>query len=199
MFLPQSNEHGKQLDIDFMKDTVYHMDSGRALVLSSRSTGARLIQLGLVFTAVLLPAVAHLSGAPVRWLLPMHWPVVFAALVYGIRGGVTVGALAPATNYLLTGYPLLVKALPMTFELAAYGLVIGWLRQKGWNSFAAVATGLAAGRIIFLGILLLTGANEVPFGRYLVTAMVPGLAAGAGQVLLLSVLVNFLFSKHTIK
>ena len=178
-----------------MRDSTYGLDSNRALVLSSSGLSAWLIQLGLVFAAVMLPAVAHLTGAPVRWLLPMHLPVIFAALVYGVRGGVTVGALAPATNYLLTGYPLLIKALPMTFELAAYGLVIGWLRQKGWNSFAAVAVGLAAGRIIFLGVLPLTGANEVPFDQYIVAAMVPGLAAGAGQIILLPVLVNRLLYK----
>ncbi len=178
-----------------MENSTYRLNSGRTLVLPSSGLSAWLIQLGLVFAAVMLPAVAHLTGAPVRWLLPMHWPVIFAALVFGMRGGTTVGALAPMTNYLLTGYPILIKALPMTFELAAYGLVIGWLRQKGWNSFAAVTVGLVAGRILFLVILLLTGANEVPFGQYLVAAMVPGLAAGVGQVVFLPVLVNRLMYK----
>ena len=166
-----------------MNNSAYNTRSNGTLVLPATGIKPLSFQLCMVFAAVILPAVAHLSGAPVRWLLPMHWPIVLAALVYGWRGGLTVGALAPATNYLLTGYPLLIKAFPMTFELAVYGLVIGWLREvKGWNSLAAVATGLIAGRIIFLLIILLTGANEVPFREYLIVAMVPGLAAAVLQV-----------------
>ena len=166
-----------------MNNSTYNTKSNGTLVLPATGIKSRSFQLGMVFAAVLLPAVAHLSGAPVRWLLPMHWPIVLAALIYGWRGGLTVGLMAPATNYLLTGYPLLIKAFPMTFELAVYGLVIGWLREvKGWNSFAAAAAGLATGRIIFLCIILLTGANEVPFREYLIVAMVPGLVAAALQV-----------------
>ena len=166
-----------------MTNSIYRAKSNGTLVLSATGIKSLSFQLGMVFAAVVLPAVAHLSGAPVRWLLPMHWPIVLAALVYGWRGGLTVGVMAPATNYLLTGYPLLVKAFPMTFELVVYGLIIGWLREvKGWNSFAAVATGLVAGRIIFLCIILLTGANEVPFREYLIAAMLPGLVAAVLQV-----------------
>ncbi|MDP8241313.1 MAG: hypothetical protein P9X24_19675 [Candidatus Hatepunaea meridiana] len=166
-----------------MKDSQYTISTNGSLVLPSTGTRAWVFQFSLIVAAVLLPAAAHLTGAPVRWLLPMHWPVILAALVYGWRGGMTVGALAPASNYLLTGYPLLLKAFPMTFELAIYGLVIGWLREKqAWNSFAAVTVGLIAGRVVFLSIILMTGANEIVFSQYIITAMIPGLIAGVIQV-----------------
>ena len=178
-----------------MRNRTYPVDSCGTLVLPASGTRAYIFQFSLVTAAVILPAAAHLCGAPVRWLLPMHWPVILAALVYGWRGGMTVGMMAPFTSYLLTGLPLLVKALPMTFELAVYGLVIGYLREKrGWNSFGAVAMGLIAGRIVFLGMILLTGANEVVFGQYLLAAMAPGIVAAVGMVVMLPLVAKRLVS-----
>ena len=171
-----------------------NLDSSVVLPISSFKDWA--FQLLMVGAAVVLPAVAHLTGAPVRWLLPMHWSVVFAALVYGWRGGITVGALAPTSNYLLTGYPLLIKAIPMTFELAVYGLVIGVLREKGWNSYLAVVIGLLISRIVFVSVILLTGANEVALTQYLIVALLPGLTAGFGQILILPILTRKWLSKY---
>ena len=171
-----------------MKNNTSQVAISDSYVLPSTGIKAWSIQIGLVIAAVMLPAFAHLFGAPVRWLLPMHWPIILAALIYGWRGGATVGILAPFTNWFLTGYPILIKAFPMTIELVAYGLIIGWLREKGWNAFAAVATGLIAGRIIFILVILSTGANEVPFVPYLVAAMLPGLVAGVFQVIFLPII-----------
>ncbi|NQU05963.1 MAG: hypothetical protein HQ568_07705 [Calditrichaeota bacterium] len=168
-----------------MKTYQHSSNLSSTIVLPISGVKDWVFQLLMVATAVILPALAHLSGAPVRWLLPMHWSVIFAAMIYGWRGGVMVGSLAPASNYLITGYPLLIKALPMTFELAVYGLIIGMLCEKGWNKFAAIAVGLLIGRIVFLGVILLTGANEVVFTQYLIAAMMPGLVAGLGQIVIL--------------
>ncbi|MCF7809825.1 hypothetical protein K9N50_02415 [bacterium] len=181
-----------------MKTYQHSSNLSSAVVLPINSVRDWTFQLLMVGAAVVLPAVAHLTGAPVRWLLPMHWPVVLAALIYGWRGGLTVGALAPASNYLLTGYPLLIKAIPMTFELAVYGLIIGLLREKDWNSYFAVAIGLVLSRMVFLTIIILTGANEVVMAQYLIVAILPGLTAGLGQVIFLPALVEKWFKKTNI-
>jgi len=175
-----------------MKACNFSRTSQDSLVLPAVGMKAWSMQAGLIAAAVMLPAVAHLTGAPVRWLLPMHWPIIFAALIYGWRGGATVGLMAPFSNWLLTGYPILIKAFPMTLELATYGFIIGWLRQRGWHAFAAVATGLAAGRIIFLAVILFTGANELPVTQYLTAAMLPGLVVGVAQVICLPTLAKMI-------
>ncbi len=145
-----------------------------------------LLLAGLIIVAVALPPICHLAGVPVRWFLPMHWPIVLAALVYGWRGGAIVGILAPLVSYVISGYPLPVKIPPMTVELAAYGVLIGVFRERlHLNGFLATTLGLVCGRILFLGVILLTAANEVPFGQYLAVAMVPGLLAVALQVAIL--------------
>ncbi|MBM3329535.1 MAG: ECF transporter S component [Calditrichaeota bacterium] len=142
--------------------------------------------LGLTAAAVLLPAGAHLSGLPVRWILPMHWPIIIAGLLYGWRGGLLTGGLAPISNHLLTGYPLLQKILPMSVELAIYGVLTGVLIARGWNRFAALALALVAGRMIFLLSIALTGAiDNLAYWSYVSAAMLPGLVAGSLQILLL--------------
>ena len=145
------------------------------------------IALGILTTAtVLLPPVCHLAGVPVRWVLPMHWPVILAALVYGWRGGAIVGILAPLVSFALSGYPLPPKIPPMTIELLAYGAFIGVLRERfRLNGFLATALGLMLGRVVFITAILATAANELPFGDYLTAAMLPGLGAAALQVLIL--------------
>ena len=72
-------------------------------VLNWRGTKAGLAQLGLAAAAIALPAACHLLNAPVRALLPMHWPVLLAGLVFGWRGGLAVGLLVPLSSFALSG------------------------------------------------------------------------------------------------
>jgi hypothetical protein len=74
------------------------------LVLSGSQ--AIVFQTSLFGAAVILPVLAHWFNAPVRYLLPMHWPVILAGLVYGWRGGALTGLLAPSVSYLVSGFPL---------------------------------------------------------------------------------------------
>lgn len=139
----------------------------------------------LLAAAVALPAACHAAGLPVRWLVPLHWPVLLAGLVYGWRGGGLVGALAPALAHAVSGYPLTAVLPAMTLELAAYGLVAGWLRERaGASGPVAVLGAVVAGRLVFVAVAWAT-AVEAPFGAYLTAALLPGLAGAAAQVGLL--------------
>lgn len=155
-------------------------------------TKSVLIHLGLVAAAILLPAVAHLSGAPVRWLLPMHWPVILAGLMLGWRSGLLVGLLAPTSNWLLTGYPLPMVLPAMTVELAIYGFASGWLMQRGWKPILSVAIAALIGRLFFITTVALTAGYAGVFWAYLPAAMLPGLFAGVLQALFLPVLVKLI-------
>lgn len=137
----------------------------------------------LVCVAVALPVVAHRAGLPVRYLLPMHWPVLLAGLVYGWRSGTLVGAAAPGVSHLLSGYPLPHILPAMTLELATYGLVVGWLRERrGWNGVAATAVALVVGRAVFSVAVLVGVTGLGPLPAYFAAALLPGLAAAALQV-----------------
>lgn len=152
-------------------------------VLKALSLPGAAAQTGLIAAAILLPALCHLAGLPVRWILPMHWPALLAGLLYGWRGGLIVGVLSPISNYLITGYPLPPVLPAMTLEIAAYGFVSGWLRERfGWNGFAATGTAVAVGRAVFIATVFLTAGYSGAFGEYLLAAMIPGIVAGVLQV-----------------
>jgi hypothetical protein len=147
---------------------------------------ALLFQALLICAAVVLPAVAHLSGAPVRILLPMHWPVLLAGLVYGWRGGGAVGLLAPGVSFAITGFPVAAVLPAMTVELAVYGLLTGLLVDRTrLGRFVSVALALAAGRLAFIAVAILTGYLATGFTDYLWAALVPGLPVAVAQVVAL--------------
>ncbi len=165
----------------------------QAVLLPWYGWQAVLFQIGFVVLAVVLPAIAHLSGLPVRWLVPMHWPVILAGLLFGWRGGLTVGILAPVTNYLLTGYPLPPVLLAMTVELATYGALSGLFKQTFvGKDYIAVFIALVAGKVLFLSVIGISGAFvEHNFTTYAIAAMIPGLLAGVGQVVTLPIVARW--------
>ncbi len=143
-------------------------------------------QILLVGLAVVLPYLAHFTGAPVRYLLPMHWAVILAGLVYGWRSGAITGLLAPVVSVLISGMPAPHILAPMTIELFTYGVITGLLRENfKMNSFASVAIALIAGRILFLISVLLLGSVSGSFFSYTEAAMLPGIAAAIAQIAIL--------------
>lgn len=154
------------------------------LVLS----GARayFFQLLLIGSAVGLPVAAHLAGAPVRYLLPMHWPVILAGLVYGWRGGALTGFLAPVVSYFFSGYPLPNILPSMTVELLVYGLIAGALRERfSLNAFLSVTIALILGRIVFVLSVLMGFSGAINYAAYFQSALLPGIVAALCQILLL--------------
>ena len=155
-------------------------------------------QTGLVTLAVVLPALAHIYHLPVRWLLPMHWPIILTGLIFGWRSGMMVGLAAPLTNYLITGYPQPLILMPMTVELMIYGFVTGWIRENSSvNIFLNVGIALIAGRVIFILSVLMTGAFGDSFTGYLIAAMSPGIVGGLGQLVLLPFLALYLLKEKS--
>ncbi len=143
-------------------------------------------QILLVGLAVALPYIAHFTSAPVRYLLPMHWAVILAGLVYGWRSGAITGLLAPVVSFMISGMPAPHILAPMTIELFTYGIVAGLLRENfKLNSFASVAIALVTGRILFLIAVLLLGSASGSFLSYTESAMLPGIAAVILQISIL--------------
>lgn len=154
----------------------------------------------LVSSAFLVPALAHAAGLPVRLLLPMHWPVMLVGLCYGWRSGALVGLGAPTLSYLISGYPLPAILPSMTVELGAYGLVAGLAcHALGLGRPASTLLAGVAGRLVFVGMVLLTGAAGGPLGAYLTAALVPGLPALLGQVVLLAPLAAWWVRREQIR
>jgi niacin transporter len=156
--------------------------AARPITLTFWSVKSLIFQFAMIAAAALLPALAHTLGAPVRILLPMHWPVLLAGLVYGWRAGALVGLAAPIVAFALSGYPLPPMIMPMTLELATYGFLAGFLcEQWKFNRFVSLAIALVAGRLVFIGAVLVLG-SVIFNGQYVQAAIIPGLIAAGLQI-----------------
>ena len=64
-------------------------------------------------------------------LSPMHIPLLHCGFICGWPWGLAVGFIAPLLRSVLFGMPAMFPgAVAMAFELAAYGCIAGWLRQR---------------------------------------------------------------------
>lgn len=150
-----------------------------------RSFRAQLLEVALLFLAVLIPALSHLFAIPVFVLLPMHWAVLVAGLTLGWFGGLLVGVLAPILSFAGTGMPVAPILPAMVLELAAYGVIPALLHQRGKvNSFIALLIGLVSGRLAFTAIMYALGRTSAPLLGFLQNAFASGLWVAAVQILL---------------
>ena len=119
-------------------------------------------------------------------LLPMHLPVLLCGLLCGWQYGGLVGFVLPLLRYAMFGMPpIFPTGIAMAFELAAYGIIAGYLyNHSRWQCVISLYRSLIAamigGRIVW-GVVrvLLTGVGEVyPFMRvhHLLEALQPHFA-----------------------
>jgi len=86
-------------------------------------------------------------------LSPMHIPVLLCGFVCGWPYGLLVGALAPLMRNVMFGMPPILTALAMTFELAAYGAISGYMYQKlpkkTVNIYISLIVAMILGRVVW--------------------------------------------------
>jgi len=141
----------------------------------------------MIALAVALPATCHLLNLPVRFLLPMHWPVLIMGLALGPVAGILVGALSPMVSFALSGMPNPPFLLFMIFELAAYGFLTGLFHQTlKFNYVLSLIFALVLGRAIYLSVMALTiGVKDFSF----LYIAIPSIIA---QILLIPMIVKSL-------
>ena len=125
---------------------------------------AMLLAVGLVlpFFTGQIPRIGNM-------LLPMHLPVLVCGLVCGWQYGGVIGCLLPIIRYLLFGMPPMPNGLAMAFEMAAYGIVVGFLYNRSrWKCIVALYRSLFAamlcGRLVWAVVrILMMGFIHEPF------------------------------------
>ena len=129
------------------------------------TTSAQFISLTglLLATGVIFPFIFHQFGIAGRIFLPMHIPVFMAGLILGPWSGLLVGALSPGLSAMMTGMPPAALAIPMTPELAAYGLVSGLLfRGTRTSLYISLLGAMIVGRIIWVPMAILIAPLLLP-------------------------------------
>lgn len=123
------------------------------------ATGTRALALQgalLALAAVVLPALGHAAGIASGTLLPMHWPVLLAGLLFGARTGALLGVAAPLAAFATSGMPPVAILPAMVAELAVYGAVAGLRREARLGAMLPwLALALVAGRAAFAGVMAL--------------------------------------------
>ncbi len=111
----------------------------------------------LLAVGLLLPFLTGQMQAFGKLLSPLHIPVFICGLTCGGAWGAVLGVILPLLRMALFGMPALPMALPMAFELCAYGLLTGTLyppalrRMKAPRYPAMLGTlviAMVAGRIV---------------------------------------------------
>ena len=118
-------------------------------------------------------------------LSPMHIPALLCGFLCGPVWGGIVGAVAPLLRHLLFTMPPLMAAIPMAFELAAYGIVAGILYRLLPKTipflYVSLVGAMLAGRVVW-GIVKLflsvAQASEFTFSAFIagaITGAIPGI------------------------
>ena len=130
------------------------------LILAARCMA---LGIGLPFFTGQIPQIGGM-------LLPMHLPVLLCGLLCGWQYGGLVGFVLPLLRYAMFGMPpIFPTGIAMAFELAAYGIIAGYLyNHSRWQCVISLYRSLIAamigGRIVW-GVVrvLLTGVSGEPF------------------------------------
>ena len=102
-------------------------------------------------------------------LLPLHLPVLVCGIILGPKYGFLVGLLLPFTRFFMIGHPpLMPTAISMTFELAAYGGIIGLLYTKLPKTvpflYVSLIGAMLAGRVVWAAArVVLLGVQDAAF------------------------------------
>lgn len=141
------------------------MSANTRLYVKKLTLSAMFLALGLVLP--LLTGQLHSLG---NMLLPMHLPVLLCGLICGWQYGGLVGFILPMLRFSIFGMPRMPLAIPMAFELAAYGLIVGSLfalskSKSVWAVYRSLIAAMIGGRIVWaVGRVILAGVSNVPFG-----------------------------------
>ena len=111
---------------------------------------AMLVAIGLV-----LPFLTGQIKQIGNMLLPMHIPIILCGFICGWQYGLAAGFILPLLRSVMFGMPAMYpNAVAMSFELATYGFVAGFLysRTKNknvWKVLACLMTAMLVGRIVW--------------------------------------------------
>lgn len=122
-----------------------------------------------------------------KMLLPMHLPVFFCGLICGWQYGLAVGLILPVLRSFMFTMPVMFPtAVAMSFELATYGAVAGFLYNRSkWQCIIALYRSLIiamlAGRLVWgcvQAVLLGVSGSAFTLGAFFsaaFTTAVPGI------------------------
>lgn len=102
-----------------------------------------------VAVGIVLPFMTMHIPQIASQLLPMHYPVLVAGFVLGGPIALLVGLITPILRSILFGMPPMMTAIPMAFELATYGFLVGLLYHKTKKIYPSLILAMLGGRVVW--------------------------------------------------
>lgn len=136
--------------------------------------------------AIVLPFLTGQIPEIGQMLSPMHIPALLCGFICGPVWGCAVGAVSPLLRSALFGMPPFpMAAVPMAFELAAYGLISGllykFLPKRTAYIYVSLIGAMLCGRVVWgivRVIMSIAQASEFTFAAFIagaITGSVPGI------------------------
>lgn len=118
------------------------------------TTKKNIITAFFLAVAMVLPFFTGQISQFGKMLSPMHLPILLTGFICGWPYGLILGAVSPILRSLIFGMPALIPtAIAMTFELATYGFVAGFMYKKVKKNifmiYATLITSILAGKIVW--------------------------------------------------
>lgn len=150
--------------------------------------------------AIVLPFFTGQIKEIGQMLSPMHFPVILCGFFVGPLYGLIIGFVAPLIRFSLFGMPVIIPSgIAMSFELATYGFVSGYLFRKlkrsTINTYVSLIIAMILGRLIWALIrIVLFGLTGSEFGVKMFiagafTSAIPGIIL---QIIFIPLIVNSL-------
>ena len=132
-----------------------------------------------------------------QMLCPLHIPVLLCGFICGWKWGLQVGLIAPLLRSLTLGMPpLFPTAIAMSFELAAYGFVAGFvhklLPKKHPYVYVSLISAMLVGRIIWgISMIILLGikGGTFTFAAFIAGAFINAVPGIIVQIVLIPIIV----------
>ena len=127
-----------------------------------KHTSPKNLVLSAMFLAIGLVLPFFIGQIPAigKMLLPMHIPVLLCGLICGWQWGLGVGFVLPLLRSVLFNFPVMYpNAIGMAFELAVYGLVIGYLYAHSKYQcvkalYKCLIPAMIAGRLVWGAVMI---------------------------------------------
>ena len=126
----------------------------------------------------------------------MHLPIIICGFICGWKYGLLTGAMTPLLRCIPFSMPAPVNAICMAFELAAYGLVAGFLHnqlpKKKVNVYVSLLCAMIIGRIVW-GVVMFGcmgfDMSQFGFSAFLAGAVLNAIPGIVLQVVLVPIIV----------
>ena len=138
----------------------------------------------------------------------IHLPIMLCGLICGWKYGIIIGVIAPLLRSVVFGFPVIFpNAFAMSFELATYGFVVGYLfshaRVKSVKSLyisllLAMACGRAIWGIVYVCILGI-GDNGFTWQIFITNGFINTLPSIILQLILIPVIMTTLGKNHIVE